>query len=362
MSKHVLTVNPGSTSTKVALFQDEECISELEVRHSKEEVESFPTVLEQLPLRRDAVRAALREAMTGGEVPRLDAVVGRGGLLRPIPGGVYAVNQAMMSDLRSARYGEHASNLGALLAMEYSMRDKAAALVVDPVVTDEMRAVARITGLPDIARRSVFHALSQRGAARRVADQLGIDYESGRFLVAHMGGGISIGAHDRGRVVDVINALDGEGPFSPERVGSLPLITALGLVLREQHSVEELQRLALTRGGLWAHLGTNDLRRVLEMADGGDARAALVFEALAYNIAKHISSLVPALLYEPDARVDAVVLTGGLSRSARLVESVAKRLAHLGPCMAMETDEMRVMAEGAWRVLRGEIVPAEYHS
>lgn len=362
MNRHVLTVNPGSTSTKVALFRDEHCFLEMEVRHPKELVESHASVLAELPMRRDGVRAALREGCPGGVVPRLDAVVGRGGLLRPIPGGVYAVNEAMLDDLRAARYGEHASNLGALLALEYSLRDRAPALVVDPVVTDEMRAEARITGLPDVARRSVFHALSQRGAARRVAAGLGVAYEDGRFLVAHMGGGISIGAHDRGRVVDVINALDGEGPFSPERVGSLPLITALGLVLRERHSVRELQRLALTRGGLYAHLGTNDLRRVLERADGGDERAALIFRALAYNIAKQISSLAPALLYEPGARVDAVVLTGGLSRSKRLVAAIAARLEHLAPCHALETDEMRVMAEGAWRVLRGEVEPAVYRS
>ena len=357
---HVLTVNPGSTSTKVALYRNEESVLEVEVRHSKDEVEAHPTVLGQLPMRRDTVRAALRKGFPDGVVPRLDAVVGRGGLLKPIPGGVYAVNEAMLDDLRSARYGEHASNLGALLAVEYAARDNASALVVDPVVTDEMRDLARLTGLPDVQRRSVFHALSQRGAARRVAGQIGIPYEQGRFLVAHMGGGISIGAHDRGRVVDVINALDGEGPFSPERVGSLPLITALGLVLREKHSVQELQRLALTRGGLFAHLGTNDLRQVEKMADNGDERAALVFDALAYNISKQISSLAPALLYEPGACVHAVVLTGGLSRSVRLVEAVSGRLAHLGPCFALETDEMRVMADGAWRVLRGEIVPLAY--
>lgn len=360
MNTHVLTVNPGSTSTKVALFQHEECVLEMEVRHSKEEVEAYPTILEQLPMRRDTVRTALRQGMPDGVVPQLAAVVGRGGLLRPVSGGVYTINEVMLNDLRMARYGEHASNLGALLAKEYALRDSALALVVDPVVTDEMRDVARITGLPGVARRSVFHALSQRGAARRASADIGIQYENGRFLVAHMGGGISIGAHDHGRVVDVINALDGEGPFSPERVGSLPLITALGLVLREKHSVVELQRMALTQGGLWAHLGTNNLRRVLDMADSGDKHAALIFDALGYNIAKQISSLVPAILYEPDARVDAVVLTGGLSRSTRLVNAISRRLSHLGPVMALETDEMRVMAEGAWRVLRGETQPLEY--
>jgi butyrate kinase len=362
MSLHVLTVNPGSTSTKVALFRDAEAVMELEVRHDKTEVESYPHIMDQLPLRRDTVRSALHEAAARGGIPRLDAVVGRGGLLRPVPGGVYSVNEAMLNDLCQARFGEHASNLGAVLAREYSLRDNALALVVDPVVTDEMRVVARITGLPSVQRRSVFHALSQRGAARRVAADLGLVYEESRFLVAHMGGGISIGAHDRGRVVDVINALDGEGPFSPERVGSLPLITALGLVLREKHSVQELQRLALTSGGLWAHMGTNDLRHVLERKDEGDEQAALVFEALAYNIAKHIASLAPALLYESEARIQAVVLTGGLSRSNRLVEVLRERLEYLGPVVALETDEMRVMAEGAWRVLRHEEQPLEYTS
>ncbi|SKA78106.1 butyrate kinase [Paucidesulfovibrio gracilis DSM 16080] len=362
MTLRVLTVNPGSTSTKVSLFEEEESVLSLEVRHDKETLAKYEHVLDQLPLRRDTVRTALHKAAHGGRVPRLSAVVGRGGLLRPMSGGIYSVNDAMIADLRSARFGEHASNLGALLAREYSLRDNVPALVVDPVVTDEMRSVARVTGLPWVQRRSVFHALSQRGAARAVAREMGLEYERSRFIVAHMGGGISIGAHDRGRVVDVINALDGEGPFSPERVGSLPLITALGLVLQQKHSVRELQELALTKGGLWAHMGTNDLREVLEACDTGDEKAALVFDALSYNIAKHVSSLAPALLAGPDSRLDGVVLTGGLSRSSRLVASLRDRLEFLAPVSALETDEMRVMAEGAWRVLRDGVKPVQYTS
>ena len=317
MSHRILAINPGSVSTKACIFEDEQLVAEVEVQHDKAELSGFAHVLEQFTCRRVAVEQALGLDL---EKP-LDAVVGRGGLLRPLPGGVYAIGPAMIEDLRLARYGEHASNLGALLAVHFAARDKAPAFIVDAVVTDEMRRVARLTGLPEVQRRSVFHALSQRGAARQAAMRLGIRYRDARFLVAHMGGGISMGAHDMGRVVDVINALDGEGPFSPERAGCVPLVSALRLLEQGVYTAEQLRCKVLSQSGLFAHLGTNDLREVERRMDVGDEAAVLVFEALAYNIVKQLCSLAPALLYAPENCIAAVVLTGGLSRSGRLVEA-----------------------------------------
>jgi butyrate kinase len=292
---------------------------------------------------------------TGTDPKRIRAVVARGGLLRPLEGGVYEVSDAMVDDLQSARYGEHACNLGGVLALPLARHWGVPAYVVDPVVTDEMMDKARLTGLPGLSRRSIFHALNQRGVARIVAERLGVEYGRSNFIVCHMGGGVSIGAHRRGRVVDVINALDGEGPFTPERTGSLPLVPVLDMVHNGERDYGELRTTILRQGGLVAHLGTNDPREVLARMDRGDERAGLVFRAMAYGIARYIVSMAPALTGDEGVLdLAAVVLTGGLSRSRALVKEIARQVGFLGPVEVVPGEvEMSALASGAARALCG---------
>ncbi|MBU1002624.1 MAG: butyrate kinase [Proteobacteria bacterium] len=364
MSRTILTINPGSTSTKVVIFRDEQAIFDRELLHPKAELASFASVAAQLPLRNRALAEAMVEAQVeaqveaGHEALALDAVVGRGGLLAPLPGGTYSINQRMLDDLREARFGEHACNLGASMALEVGKSWDVPAYVVDPPVTDEMMAGARLTGLPQVRRRSIIHALSQRGAARTAAARRGVDYAQGRFVVAHMGGGISIGAHCEGLVLDVINALDGEGPMSPERCGALPVLEVLNLLDGGAFDTASLRRTVLREAGLFAHLGTNDFREVVARVEAGDEHARSVFQALAYAIAKHIASLMPALAGGP---LDAVVLTGGLARSQALTAELTRLLSWAGPVeIVTGLEEMQVMAQGALRVLEGQEEVREY--
>ena len=356
MSFRVLAVNPGSTSTKVALFNGDSPVFEQNVAHKKTELAGFGSVSDQLEFRLEVIERALAEH--GIDMDKLDAVAGRGGLTAPLPGGVYEVNRAMLDDLAGAACGEHPCNLGAVLAFKLAARAKVRAFVVDPVVTDEMTDEARLTGLPDIRRRSVFHALNQKAAARLACARLGLAYDKARLIVCHLGGGVSIGAHDKGRVVDVINALDGEGPMSPERTGQLPAIPLLELIESGRYSPGELKDTILRRGGLFAHLGVTDLREAERMADS-DSRAAEVLTAMAYMIAKAAASLAPAL--GGVNRPDAVVLTGGMTNSRRLAEDVAGRLAFLAPVITIPGEnELAALAAGAIRVLEGIERPCGY--
>ncbi|SDB20671.1 butyrate kinase [Desulfonatronum thiosulfatophilum] len=355
MQHAILTINPGSTSTKVVLFQDGKPILSRDEQHPKMQLAAFADVWSQYAMRLDTVLKALAESAFGDL--RLDAVVGRGGLLAPLPGGVYDINEQMIDDLRNQRYGEHPCNLGAPLALELASRFGGRALVVDPVVTDELSAEARPTGLPQVHRRSAFHALSQRGAAREAARRRGLKYEAGKFIVAHLGGGISIGAHLRGRVVEVTNALDGEGPMTPERTGALPVMEVLRLLENGDYDVPGLRRAVLRGGGILAHLGTNDFRVVESRIREGDRHAQDVFHAFAYNIARHATSLLPALITSTDPLpVDALVITGGLAKSTVLVAELAARLS---PIMPIETilgmTEAHVMASSASDALQGTI-------
>lgn len=346
MKRRILTINPGSTSTKAVLFENDAVVRTVELEHTREDMARYQRVMDQLQYRTAGLRAGL------GDLGPLDAVVGRGGFLAPVPGGVFAINEAMLDVLRQASYGEHASNLGAFLAKKFADKYQCPALVVDPVATDELMDSARLTGLPEISRRTIFHALGQRGAARDAASRLGIDYGHGRFIVAHLGGGISVGAHLRGRVVDVTNAMDGEGPFSPERSGTLPLLSALRLIESGRYSIEQLKTVITKEAGLLAHLGTSDLRQVEARMNSGDEKAKLVFEAMVYNIAKAVASMAPAL----EGRVEAVVITGGMARSTRLTHELTRLVAYLGPVVVVTgVEEMRAMARGAFLALDGEL-------
>lgn len=358
----VFVINPGSTSTKLALYDDGQPVVSEEFQHEKSELAGFAKVVDQHSFRMNAIRSVLAEASV--DVSSIDGVAGRGGLLHPLEGGVYEVNDGMIDDLQQARYGEHPCNLGAVLAQELAQEWGVSAFIVDPVVTDEMTDVARLTGLPELKRRSLFHALSQRGAARTTARNLNISYESSSFIVCHMGGGISIGAHRQGRVVDVINALDGEGPFSPERTGGLPVIPVLDMVECGGCSCSELKKIVLREGGVFAHLGTNDMREVEQRIEAGDGKARLVFQALAYGIAKNITSLLPALVHEDGSSdVAAVVLAGGLARSRSLVAEISRMVAPVAPVSVITGDEeMASLADGVVRVLEGAESAKSYAS
>ncbi len=352
----VLAINPGSTSTKVALFRGpEEAWSDTQ-RYDADRIREFPSIPAQEKFRLAEIRKALRKRDT--EATDFDAVVGRGGLLRPIPGGTYKVSTEMLEDLRSCRFGSHASNLGGPLAKRIA--DEAGgvpAFIVDPVVVDELIDEVRLSGIPEIERRSVFHALNQKAVARRASSELGKDFDKANLIVAHMGGGISVGAHRGGRVIDVNNALDGEGPFTPERAGSLPAGEMVKFIFSTGIKLEELMKKMVGGGGLVAHLGTNDLREVEEMIAGGDEKARLVFEAMAYQVAREICCRAAVLSGE----VDAVVLTGGLAFSEAFVGAVSRRVAFIAPILVFPgEDEMRALAEGALRVMSGQETAREY--
>lgn len=346
----ILCINPGSTSTKLAVFEGKALAFSEEVSHPKEDIAACGGAQAQLPMRRAAVEDAL---LRHGCEARFDAIAGRGGLLRPLPGGVYAVDDVMLSELARNAHGEHPCNLGAPLAVLFARASGCPAYVVDPPVTDELRDIARVTGLPRIRRRTVFHALSQRMAARLAAEQLGLEYAKAKFLVAHLGGGVSVGAHDRGQVVDVTNGLDGEGPMSAERAGALPALVLVEMIQKGADPAQ-LRREILTAGGLYAHTGTNDLREVERRMREGDAHCGAVIEALAYAVAKSVGGMAATLFEETEEGPDAVVLTGGMARSEYLVERIAKRVRFLAPVLALpQVDELLALARGAQLALAG---------
>lgn len=354
----IFVINPGSTSTKLALYDGSSEVFERELQHPKEELGRFDGVAGQTGFRMKAIRTVLDEEGVDGS--DMDAVAGRGGLLAPLHGGVYEVSDNMIDELLANKYGEHPCNLGAVLARDLASEWNVPAYIVDPVVTDEMDERARLTGMPGVERRSVFHALNQRGAARVVADQLGIRYEDSCFIVAHMGGGMSIGAHRKGRVTDVTNGLDGEGPFTPERTGALPVLPVLEM-MRDGKSFDELRLTILREGGVWAHLGTNDMMEVERRVLDGDAKFSKVFQAMAYNVAKHIASMVPAALDGEKATVDAIVITGGMSRCKPLVEELTRLVSCLGKIVLVPGSvEMEALARGAAMVLNGEAAARVY--
>ncbi len=357
----ILTINPGSTSTKIALFEDENCTLREEIQHKPEELLQYKRIVEQYPLRRDAVLNFLEK--NGIDISSLHAVVGRGGLMRPLESGTYLVNQKMLDDLMAPKEREHASNLGALIAYEIAKKAGVPAFVVDPVCVDEFDDIARISGLPEIERKSLSHALNLKATGRKAAKDLGKNYHELNMVIVHMGGGISVSAHRKGRMVDVNQALDGTGPFSPERAGGLPVGDLVRMCYsvppydKTRYTYEEMITKITRKGGLLAHLGTNDAREVERRIAQGDERARLVYEAMAYQIAKEIGAMATVLKGE----VDAIVLTGGLARSEMLVGWIKERVGWIAPVMVYPgEDEMLAMAQGALRVLRGEEKAKEY--
>lgn len=352
----IFVINPGSTSTKIALYDDTKCLWSDTQRYDTNVIEQFGTVMDQEQFRFDEIMKVLDSK--GVKPADFAAVVGRGGLMKPIKGGTYLVNSRMLEDLKSMAYGSHASNLGAPLAIRFAtVAGDIPAFIVDPVVVDELVDEARLSGLPEIPRVSIFHALNQKAVARRAAADLKKPLKECNLVVAHMGGGVSVGAHEKGRVVDVNNALDGEGPMSPERSGSLPIGGLVELCFSGKHTLKEIRKMINGKGGLVAHLGTNDLREVEKRIADGDAKAALVFEAMSLQISKEIGSCAAVL----KGQVDAIVLTGGLAYSDKLCERITARTGFIGKILRYPgEDEMQALAEGAYRVLLSEEAPLKY--
>lgn len=347
-----MSVNPGSTSTKIALYEEESPVFVRDIAHSVEELEQYPVLLDQYEMRRDCVLRSLAENAV--DRAALSAVVGRGGLLPPVQGGGYLVTQAMLDELRGPRVRPHASNLGAIIAYSIAQPLGIPAYIYDAVSVDEFDAVARITGIPEVVRQSFCHVLNAKATARKVAAQRGRRYEEMNFIVAHIGGGISVSAHRGGRIVDVIT--DDAGPFSPERAGSVPLGYIIDICYHGGYTEKELNYKLKKDSGIKGHLGTNDCREVERRIAAGDEKAARIYEAQAYQIAKGIGEMAPVLCGE----VDAVVLTGGLAHSAYICGEIKRRCGYLGVVEVLPGEnEMEAMTLGALRILRGE---EEYHT
>lgn len=352
----ILVINPGSTSTKISVFDAENEIWSRTLRHSAEELRPYRNVTDQFVFRKDLILSALQKA--GIPLESLHAVIGRGGLVKPIASGVYEVTEALCQDLIVPPQGEHASNLGGLLAADIAASlPGVKAYIADPVVVDELEEVARIAGHPLFKRVSIFHALNQKAVARTYAARIGRPYETLRLIVAHLGGGISVGVHSLGRVIDVSDALSGDGPFSPERSGKLTAGQVVDLCFSGKYSEKEIRRMISGAGGMVAWLGTNNLIEITERCDQGDSRAHLILEAFCYNVAKEIGSMATVL----SGKVDAILLTGGIAHSERICEQIRQRVAFIAPVELFPgEDEMRALAENALRVLRGEQAPSLY--
>ena len=349
MNYKILVINPGSTSTKIAIYEDGNLLKKDNIKHPVDEIKQYKRIIDQLEFRINVVEKWLNEHDV--KLKELDAVVGRGGLLKPIPGGTYEVNEKMIEDLKNGLQGEHASNLGGIIAYRIANPLGIPAFIVDPVVVDEMDEIAKVTGLVEIKRRSIFHALNQKQVARKAAEALGKAYEDVNLIVVHLGGGVSIGMHRKGKVVDVNNALNGDGPFAPERAGSLPVWDTLSLAMSGRYTQEEWKKKLAGKGGIVAHLGTNDMREVEERVKSGDKHAEFIYRAMAYNIAKWIGMMAPVT----GGDVDAIVITGGLAYDEMFVSWIKERVSFIAQVMVFPgEDEMQALMEGALRVLKGE--------
>lgn len=355
LMNRILVINPGSTSTKIGVFDNDLSILEKTIRHESDQINSFDNIIDQYEFRKQTILETLD--IEGINISKLSAVCGRGGLLRPIEGGTYEVNDLMLLDLKAGYSGQHASNLGGIIAFEIASGLNIPAFIVDPVVVDELDPIARISGFPLIERKSIFHALNQKAVARRVAKSLGKRYEDLNLIVTHMGGGITIGVHKNGRVIDVNNGLHGDGPFSPERAGTVPAGDLISLCYSGDFYREEVMKKLVGHGGLVGYLGTNDALKVEEMISKGDKQAKLIYSAMAYQVAKEIGAASSVLA----GKVDAIILTGGLAYGKGFVKEISDRVNWIADVMIEPGEnELQALAEGALRVLRGEEEAKQY--
>ena len=357
MAFKILTINPGSTSTKIAVFEDEKEVFSKTLRHSAEELSPFQTVASQFQFRKDIIVSVLKAE--GIDIHSLSAIVGRGGLVKPIESGIYEVNEALIRDLEHPVMGEHASNLGGLIAQDIAreINNGAKAYITDPVVVDELEPIARLSGHPALKRASIFHALNQKIIARTYAKEVGESYEELNLIVAHMGGGVSVGAHCHGRVIDVNNALDGDGPFSPERSGGLPT-GALVELCYSGKSKAEVKKMLKGEGGVVAYLGTNDMLEVENKAIADpNSDYAMVQNAMCYQIAKEIGAMAAVM----KGKVDAILLTGGIAYGKPITNYIREMVEFIAPVKVYPgEDEMRALAMNGLMVLRGETTPKVY--
>lgn len=355
-SNYILVINPGATSTKIAVYQDNRSVFLKTIRHECDELEAFSTTSDQLDYRRKLV---LTEVETN-HIPfeRVGVIIARGGLINPIESGVYDVNKAMIADLEKGVMGDHASNLGGLIA--HSLLQKfphAGAYIADPVVVDEMQEVARISGHPEFRRKSIFHALNQKSVARTYAHSRGVEYEDLNLVIAHLGSGISVGAHQKGRVIDVNNALDGEGPFAPERSGTLPAGALARYCLEKDVSWSKVKKMLTGEGGLYAYVGHKDAQLLEKEAREGNSEAMLLQNAMAYQISKEIGAMSTVL----GGEVDAILITGGMAHNPDLTGQVKKRVDFIAPVLIFPgEDEMRALAHNGSLLLTGKISARKY--
>jgi butyrate kinase len=347
----ILAINPGSTSTKIAVYKNNKSIFLKNIKHSAEELKGYSKIADQFEFRKEIILNELRIADI--KIEKISAVVGRGGLVKPIESGVYEVNEKMKQDILNSTMGEHASNLGAFIADDIAKSiPNARAFIADPVVVDELEDVARVAGHPLFSRVSIFHALNQKAIARTHAKSLDKRYEDLNLIVVHLGGGISVGAHRMGRVIDVNNALDGEGPFSPERSGTLPSGQLAKLCFSGKYTFEQVKLMIKGQGGLVAHSGTNDAYEVEMKAKAGDTNAKLIQDAMSYSIGKSIGALSTVL----KGKVDAILLTGGIAHNPDLVDYIKEMVGFIAPVVVYPgEDEMQALAMNGLMVLRGEV-------
>lgn len=347
--KKILIINLGSTSTKIAVSNSDEMLFTESVSHSAEELKKYAAIIEQYDMRKAAILGVL--ARHGLVLADIDVVASRGGNMKPTPGGIYEICPAMIDDMKSGKFGQHPNMCGGIIAYDLGQELHIPALTVDPPTVDEMSVFARYSGIPQIKRQSSFHALNQKATARKIAAGLGKEYADVNLIVAHLGGGISVGAHRKGKVVDVNNALDGDGPFSPERAGSLPVGDLVKMCFSGDYSREQVLRFVQGGGGLVAYLGTTSGLEIEKRISEGDAAAAEVFEAMSYQIAKEIGACAAVL----EGRVDAIALTGSLAYSTRLTDSLKKKVAFIAPLLLDPGEnEMAALAAGAMRYFNGE--------
>ena len=355
MSVKSLIINPGSTSTKIGVFEDETLLFEETLRHSTEEIAQYASIVDQKDFRKQIILDLLKEK--DFDIRSLQVIVGRGGMLKPIPGGTYAVSDDLLHDLKIGKQGQHASNLGGILAREIGDEIGVPSYIVDPVVVDELMPIARYSGVPELPRTSVFHALNQKAVAKRYAKEKGVSYESLNLIVVHMGGGVSVGAHEKGRVIDVFNALDGDGAFSPERAGAVPSGALIRMCFSGEYTEKEVYKKIVGGGGFNAYLGTNDMRDVAKMIDEGDTHADEVREAFILQVCKNIGSMSCVL----KGKVDAIIVTGGIAYNKAVVDKMEERAGFIAQFTVYPgEDELLALAQGALRVLNGEEKAMEY--
>jgi len=355
MGKYILVINPGSTSTKIAIFKDEEMIYENKINHPTELIQKYPNIVSQFEFRNDLIKEELKKS--NFELTKLDAVCGRGGMLKSLTSGTYLVTDEMIKDLYEAKRGEHASNLGAIIARDIAKDLNIPAFIVDPVAVDEMHDIARISGMKIIERSCIFHALNQKAIARKASKDKEKDYQDLNLIVAHLGGGISVAVHNKGRVIDVNNALDGDGPMSPERSGTVPMGPLYKMCFSGEYTLQDIKRLNYGKGGLVSYLGTNNCAEVVKRIKSGDKYAKMIYDAMIYQIAKEIGACSTVL----KGNIDYIVLTGGLAYETYAVEQITDRVSFIADVLVYPGEnELLSLAQGALRVLNEEEKAKKY--